>query len=207
MLEIALYPLSSDFSYMKVATLLFICIMLCDCNRSLLTDPRGSHTTNPEFTPYISQFETYLGEPIGDIPINFATLDGDTIGQCIVWDNRWREIKIDPYYWNNMGEEGHIEDEDAKLSLLFHELGHCRLNRGHLNTTLDDNGRQVFTSFMNYYIFFDSSYLESKAYYINELFHPAPGYPTLGQSSGESNDTSDFIHINRDSNGTIHQEE
>ena len=180
---------------MRVALLVVTSIFLVGCSKQEpQSDPRDIKGIDPAFNTYVAQFESYLGKSIGDIPIQFSPQSGKVIGVCIVWNSQWREIKIDPDYWNADPNDGGPIDDDEKLSLIFHELGHCVLNRGHLATTFDSNGWNVYTSFMNPYIFFSDQYPETRNYYINELFHPAPGYPTLGGSSGENDD--DFIHIN-----------
>jgi hypothetical protein len=177
--------------------LLVLSILLVGCSRQVhYTDPRDIHGIDPAFTAIVAEFESYLGRSIGDIPIGFGPGGGDVVGRCSVWNSEWREIKIDPEYWNYMGQWGHIPDEDARTALLFHELGHCVLNRGHLNTMWNNNGWSVYTSFMNFAVFFSSQYsaFESKAYYVNELFHPAPGAPMMSDSASEEDD--DFVHIN-----------
>ena len=178
---------------MRSLPLLFLSLFLVGCNQNLQSDPRTLHGIDSAFSMYVAQFEYYLGRSIGDIPIQFVPQHGNVVGECIVWNSQWREIQIDPNYWNADPNDGGPIDDDEKLSLVWHELSHCVLNRGHLATTFDDNGWLVFTSLMNPYLFFSHEYPETKAYYINELFHPAPGYPTLGGSSGESDD---FVHIN-----------
>jgi hypothetical protein len=160
------------------------------------SDPRDIHGINPAFTPYVQKFEAILGRSIGDIPIQFAPQGGNTIGVCEVWNSQYREIKIDPDYWNASPSYGGPVDDDEKLSLIFHELGHCVLNRGHLDTSfVDSNNYQVMNSWMNWYVFFNDSYPESKSYYLNELFNPAPGSPGLNQSvGGPEVDEEDFVH-------------
>jgi hypothetical protein len=157
------------------------------------SDPRDIHGIDPAFAPYVKQFEDILGRSIGDIPIQFGPQNGDVIGVCVVWNSAWREIKIDPNYWKDGAY-----DNDERMSLIFHELGHCVLNRGHLSSMWTYTNNQgpwsVPVSFMNPYVFFSDypPYLDLKSYYINELFHPAPGYPTLNESAGE---LDDVVHM------------
>jgi hypothetical protein len=166
-------------------------------------DPRSIHGIDPAFQPYVEQFETILGHSIGDIPIAFAPQQGDVIGVCELWTN-YRDIKIDPNFWNN---QGGALDNDQRMSLIFHELGHCVLDRGHLATdwTYNLNGwnYSVPTSFMNPYIFFSAQYpvwVALKSYYINELFHPAPGAPTLYNSMDLVDHYGCVKHMDTDTN-------
>ncbi len=83
-----------------------------------------------ELLPYIDKYENLKGSPIKD-NIRFAfkrlrilsancTVRLETIGL------RW--IFIDPYIWNALSPS-------IRELLLFHELGHCDLNRGHENNS------------------------------------------------------------------------
>lgn len=168
--------------------LLVFSILLVGCNRPITQDPRDIHGINQAFTPYVNEFEYYLGRSIGEMPVQFGPQTGNIVGECIVWNDEWREIKIDQDYWDNG-----TKDDDERMSLIFHELGHCILDRGHLNTQWNDNGVDVYVSFMNAYLFFNAQYPEPKAYYINELFHPAPGYPTLNHTQNEEVHYTDSI--------------
>lgn len=166
------------------------------CSQAFQNDPRDIHGINPVFIPYVQQFEAILGHSIGDIPIQFAAESGNTIGVCNWWYGGYRQIKIDPDYWNASPSNGGPIDDDEKLSLIFHELGHCVLNRGHLDTSfIDSNGYQVMNSWMNWYVFFYDGYPGSKSYYLHELFNPAPGSPGINQSvGGPEMDEEDFVH-------------
>lgn len=160
--------------------LLALSIFLVGCNQQMnQSDPRDISGIDPVFLPYVHLFESYLGRSIGDIPIQFVSLENTTVGVCAMWNYQWREIKIDPNFW------AHAYDDDERMSVIFHELGHCVLNRGHLNTawTYTNSYGPWFVpiSFMNQYAFFNHypPYPDLKSYYINELFHPAPGSPTI----------------------------
>ncbi len=57
---------------------------------------------------------------------------GNVVGQCKTYSDGSKEIVLDLVYWENATE---IERE----YLVFHELGHCVLERDH-NNERDDNG-------------------------------------------------------------------
>jgi hypothetical protein len=63
---------------------------------------------------------------IEDIP------DAGVAGQCAKNIDRLNELTIDRVFWN-------ISTDMEKEFVIFHELGHCVLERGHLDIK-DDNG-------------------------------------------------------------------
>jgi hypothetical protein len=176
--------------------ILFIPLLVACAPQSPPSDPRDITGINPAFASYVQEFEVMLGHSIGDIPIQFAAQQGNIVAQCIIWDHQWREIKVDPSFW----QYGATDDEQRE-SIIAHELGHCVLNRAHIATDFiyTDSNNMSFntpTSLMNPYIFFSSLWPDWQAlkiYYYNELFHPAPGYPTLGISQSLSDE--DFIQM------------
>jgi hypothetical protein len=157
-------------------------------------DPRDITGINRAFIPFVQQFEAILGRSIGDIPIQFEDENGYAVGQCIMWDYKWREIKIDPTYWNH-----DALDDSARMALIFHELGHCVLNRDHVSTGWSFyDGVTIWsvpTSLMSPYAFFSNypPYPSLKSYYIEELFHPVSGFAMF---KGVANSKAeDFINI------------
>jgi hypothetical protein len=159
-------------------------IFLVGCSQfEVPNDPRDIHGVDPAFASYVQEFEVQYGASIGDIPIQFAPQSGYVIGECIIWSSQYREIKVDPDFW----KYGAVDD-DEREALISHELGHCVLNRAHLNTDWNDpndGDNSMPTSLMNAYIFFNDLYPDwqsLKVYYYNELFHPAPGVPMLSVS-------------------------
>ena len=78
---------------------------------------------------YVTMYETIKGKRIGDIPIGLSNLNGATAGVCYRWSNGYRQILIDREYW-----ESKYTTENERINVVFHELGHCDLNRGHLES-------------------------------------------------------------------------
>lgn len=136
----------------------------------IIPDPRNIKQTDPAFTKYIGAFEYMYGRSIGDIPIGFTTtLDGTFIGMCTVWSTGYRQIEIDQEYWNSKNTS-----ELNKIGLIFHELGHCVLNRGHIKDKMKANmygyDYSVPVSIMYPYNFFSDFYKPLEDYYMEELF-------------------------------------
>lgn len=90
-------------------------------------DPSASFLTDPEFHPYIKEFESYHGATIAYVPIGFEDLAGPA-GVCYRTTLNGQitnaYVKIDRKYWTTLSEY-------QRLNLIFHELGHCVLNRPH----------------------------------------------------------------------------
>ena len=104
------------------------------------------NTSNPSFDVYKAEFESeYAIATNGSINtqpirINFVNdLEGSIVGQCSYWDSG-SEIFIETEYWNNVSEI-------QRTVLIFHELGHCALKRGHR----DSSYLGYKTSIMNSY--------------------------------------------------------
>ena len=84
-------------------------------------------------------------------------------GMCSRGSDGRHTIYINRSLW------GRISDNYRRM-IIFHELGHCRLNRGHSNK-LDDNGAQK--SLMHEHLFISESYFAKREeQYIEELFRP-----------------------------------
>ena len=149
----------------------FIILFLCSCGRmDRLRDniknptnknPRKHNSTDPIFEPYISEFESYYGSNIIDIPINFAKLKNRKVGVCYSWDSGYREIEIDRDQWEKE------LTEDQKSALIFHELGHCELNRDHRDDLKEDMCPE---SIMNWMLLRDSCMKKYKIEYFEEIF-------------------------------------
>lgn len=113
------------------------------------SDPRKTLTTDGTFSKYVVYFEVdyayYLNKDINvhNIPINFSNnIDDSFLGVCYYYGKKqqWREIKINTKHWDGL-------DEAQRKALIYHELGHCALNREHK----DDYHRSYPTSIMNTY--------------------------------------------------------
>lgn len=97
-------------------------------NGPYVQNPRKGKVVEEVFKPYVKTFESVTNVKVVDIPITFEKQQEDTvIGVCWVFgfiNLEWREIRIDPEYWDRA-------TEDEKESLILHELGHCALSRDH----------------------------------------------------------------------------
>lgn len=137
-----------------------------------------------EFKPYTDRFFSYARQYGLDVEkyglhIEFADLGNDRAGQCFM-DSRPVYIQIDRDYWYNVIEDI-SNSEDVREDLIFHEMGHGFLNRGHTNGVLDNSDWQSImcgdelphgrSSNINYRGF-------RKEYYIDELFNAPVDKPS-----------------------------
>jgi len=111
------------------------------------------------------------GKTTSRVSIGFAQLEEPVIGVCKRWSSGYREIQIDPDYWNST-----YVTEEAKIGLIFHELGHCELNRSHDEAREYYSGRRIRgdipRSLMYPYNFYSPHYTELQDYYFAEMFAP-----------------------------------
>lgn len=180
---------------MKLFVFLFISIFLfSSCGLKLkdhqqVDGTREFNTSDPAFNSYVNKFEskakTETGDSnftIGDIPINFKELpEGDVQGLCNEYSDGTKEILIKRSWWNNV-------DEGLRESLLFHELGHCRLGRNHNDDMLTIGNSQFKVSLMNTYIVESAEYTLHQTEYFKELFTQdrAPLINSLSSSPARS---------------------
>lgn len=98
------------------------------------------YDVDPEIQPYFDSFEKEAEargitvdleiEGIG-ATIDFIR-DNSTVGQCQNNEEGRRRIHIDKAFWVEY-------DHFGKEFIIFHELGHCYLNRGHDNAIKPGN--------------------------------------------------------------------
>lgn len=132
---------------------------------------RTNTTTNPVFSSYIASFEqvgkSETGQTqfsIGDIPVNFGdTEHPDYQGVCFSYENGQHEVIIRESWWNSASDT-------YRESLLFHELGHCRLGREHDDSKISTNVQNFKASMMSSVIVSPGEYDKYKAGYWKELF-------------------------------------
>lgn len=122
--------------------------------------------TDPVFIQYIERFENDTQRTV-TVPITFMS-NKEYAGWCKTYSNGYRLIEIDHEYWQN-------SDDLAKEQLIYHELGHCVLNRGHSNTLVPhpEYGYNIPNSIMYFRAFGGSLfYGDYRSHYIEELNNP-----------------------------------
>lgn len=162
---------------------IIISLILVSCGKN-----QNIKTSIPkEFSKYVQKFEelsknSYINKPArvsGVVMTLTDSLDNETNGVCykeeldksnfgtqlyIMFNGvpkSQKYIEISSTYWR-------YATDAEKEALIFHELGHCMLNREHLNGFSLQNNR--YYSVMNYFSFEGETYTRNYQYYIRELF-------------------------------------
>lgn len=154
--------------------LLLVVFFLSSCS-GFHSIPSQDAQLLPYFNDYYSECTVLKSvsscQDIFQIDLEFAVLNSPVEGVCQKWSEQttfdnyvYRRIAIDPNTWSQLSET-------ARHALIYHELGHCHLNRGHLDT----NGgpglpSYVPSSIMNERRFQDSFLEYYHVQYMHELF-------------------------------------
>lgn len=170
----------------NIILLLIGSALLTGCG--VMTDTQKILNVHPVAQPYVTRFEQIYGQRIDNLEVVFRPIEGNTIGYCQKGtevnysdlglkrtEKKIVLIVIDTSYWNPEDSLDNYSDvvntytrrsprqvEAAdREELMFHELGHCILNRPHVNST---------SSIMYPYHLGGSGYLANYANYVSELF-------------------------------------
>ncbi len=123
-----------SFKYLILIVLSISAVMI-----SLSCSEEDILETDAELLPYFEIFQKEAGIRGFDVDYEAARIEGllqdipdaSIQGQCFRNEEKPRKVIIDINFWNNA-------DELDKQFIVFHELGHCFLNRDHLDTTRPD---------------------------------------------------------------------
>ena len=116
--------------------LLVILLVAGSCSKD--EDPQ--YLVDEPLQPYFDRFETEAALRGVTIDLKALMVSGDVrligtvnvIGQCVHTEKEPNTVIVDVVYWNGAND---LERE----FLIFHELGHCALNREHIDDS-DANG-------------------------------------------------------------------
>lgn len=121
-----------------------------------------------EFKQLAQAYGTFLQRE--DILFSFETFFwGSTAGVCYYQSRSPNRIELSSSHWSR-------GSETFKEMLLFHELGHCAMGRGHNNGRYSD-GRPE--SLMNSWLFNQQLYRTNREQYLKELFTVNPRVRSL----------------------------
>jgi len=127
--------------------------------------PYHNPPTDPVFVKYINKFNIEMNMST-NISTTFKKMDDKYAGICHSWSDGHREITINKKYWDNYSDK-------QREQLIFHELGHCALNREHNDDTIMLNGTTCPDSVMRSKMFnlFEIAYCYNYDYehYLQEL--------------------------------------
>ena len=169
------------------------------CGKQFNRESRRFKSSNPVFNEYIDKFEahgrTYLKDAnfkVGDIPINFLDPKEATVqGICTQYSDGSKEIIIRKEWWEQVSKKYHE-------SLIFHELGHCRLGRNHRDQEYEDSDENTHKlSLMNGVLVVPGEFEKFESAYLQELFECSPTYmathPGAESSCGQEELQASFI--------------
>jgi hypothetical protein len=164
---------------MRPLLLIAILLMTSSCGLILDGDVKEGQTrqfseTDKTLLPYVVAFEEQAkvqlddeNFKVGDVPINFGdTTDTRYDGVCVKYPDGTREILLKKKWFDRASEV-------QKEILIYHELGHCRLNRKHNSSSAMayDNHLSIKVSIMNPVVPSAYYYSEYRDAYLKELFH------------------------------------
>lgn len=131
-----------------------------------LVDHNGRQVEK-QLLPHVLEYEKVCNRTVV-INIYFEKLPKNAVGICrgFLAPRAWREISID-IDWYKTASWADVE------SVVFHELGHCDLDRFHNNTVLNEESVLLERpeSIMHKYTFSDWTYKWYRKEYIKELCH------------------------------------
>ena len=123
-----------------------MCIILIQLLTGCIeNEPR--YRTHPDFFEYIRDFEYDLGTQVNVSIIYTEVLSSYAVGTCITYEGSgYRYIKIKKSYWE-------VINEDQRIQLVYHELGHCQLNILNHDESVMANNNSCPNSFMRSRVF------------------------------------------------------
>lgn len=130
---------------------LFLVLLLSGCGKTL--------AIHASLVPYVSRFETIGNIQVDNLIARFGTLKSPIVGLCQT-GGLTPVVTIDPTHWATIGESQREE-------LIFHELGHCVLDRDHRDDRLIDG---CPASIMNSYVISAYCFTQHQSEYYAELF-------------------------------------
>jgi len=122
---------------------------------------------DPAFVEHVKSFQKETGI-IVELPIVFdSDVDDKYVAVCRKYFYTHTIIKVNPRHWEQLSFYG-------KEETIYHELGHCVLNRDHDETLTNQSGiGYIPNSIMYPYIFGDDFYYALyRDHYIQELLYP-----------------------------------
>ena len=172
---------------------------LLSCGKQFNRQSRRFQKSNPVFNEYIDKFEVhgriYLKDAnfkVGNIPINFLDPEESSVqGICTQYSDGSKEIIIRKEWWEQVSKKYHE-------SLIFHELGHCRLGRDHLDEEYEDSDKTAYKlSLMNGVLVVPGEFEKFESAYLRELFECSLTYmathPGAESSCGREELEASFI--------------
>ena len=177
-----LYPKKQSFLFILLPIGLFL-LLLGACQKDsadflmveepiIETGPKSFPGVDTALWPYFERFEEIaaaqgipidlIGEKITGV---IEDLEEDRVaGLCTYYSHGPNHVVVDTEFWQQ-------SNENFKEMIVFHELGHCVLDRDHREGQLD-NGACISIMRSGVEPCRDTYNTATKSYYWEELFHP-----------------------------------
>lgn len=156
-------------SRLTVLNSLLLTLVLSACSKEEALLPAAY--VDPELQPYLTSFveaaanrRVDVAEAVAAIDARFTDLSQDIGGQCRRADGQRASIRIDVTYWRQFSAM-------QREFLIFHELGHCILEREHLDEA-DAQGNCLSIMNSGFGKCRNAYSRTSRERYLDELFHP-----------------------------------
>ena len=127
------------FKNQIISTVIFIFFLTVSCQK----DEGFEYFVDAPLQEYFDRFVVEAALRNVVIDLEAQQISGDirvinanqVIGQCIHTEKEPNTVVVDKFYWDN------ANDLDREF-LIFHELGHCALGRGHIDDS-DSQGNCI----------------------------------------------------------------
>ncbi len=170
--------------------LLLLAILSCKSSSQIEPEPK-QYNVPTDVEPFVQSFREIAQQRGQAIPAdNLIITFGDppsqnTCGQCNRDAGKTPRItlKIDDFCWKNASQQ-------EREALVFHELGHCWLNRDHRNDRFPNGVYVSLMNFDNVSVYATCRYpigddecdkRSRRPYYHDELFDPKMPTPAWGK--------------------------
>lgn len=137
---------------MRHTITIILSIFLIGCSG----EKRIFSVSDGEFSRFEVEFyedAEFFGRSVDMVPINFYEISSFDTAQCVVYEpseiigieteSEEREIFINKSKWDNLSEFD-------KKAIIYHELGHCGLDRDHISDYVEFEGHRVKSSLMHH---------------------------------------------------------
>jgi hypothetical protein len=141
----------------------FLTAVLMGCGKGV-----GNYQVSSDFEDYVTSFtadaQTHgRAVEIHDLDIGFGDTGG-VAGKCVQDFLQTPQIVVNQALWENLSDT-------SRTILIYHELGHCILERVHNPAMLNDPQLGSYpASIMNPVMIDDHFYQDKKQQYLDELF-------------------------------------
>lgn len=149
---------------MKALVVMMLLVLGCAKSELKGNPDANGREIDEALLSYVESFEALTDRDVW-FKVALGDMDAGKAGVCYKWNNGDREVTLNADVWYGI-------TTNQKLQLVYHELGHCVLDRGHTEGSITLSGVEVPISIMRPQMFnlLESSVMRaSMQYYENEL--------------------------------------